>query len=62
MLLNPGRIFKCTEKGTTITYQEILDALDEADYPTTKDELRDLLWCYGIDESEINKAIKDCDE
>ncbi len=59
--IDPNRVFTLKDEGRTITYQELIEPLEENVRPKTKEELRDLLWCFGVDEQEIEEALNTCE-
>ncbi len=56
-----NRVFTIKDEGKTITYRDLIEPLEEKVRPKTKEELRDLLWCFGIDDSEIEDALNSCE-
>ncbi len=51
--IDSERVFVSKETGKDITFQEILDSVEPDARPTTDEELKDLLWCFGIDTAEV---------
>ncbi len=58
--IDPNRTFLITDEAKTYTYAELIESIDEEDRPKTKEQLRDLLWCFGIDETEIQATLDSC--
>ncbi len=59
--IDPNRVFTIKDEDRTITYLELIEPLEEEVRPKTKEELRDLLWCFSIDEQEIEDALNSCE-
>ncbi len=51
--IDPSHVFEINNLGRSVTFQEILDSVDPQDCPQTDEELKDLLWCFEIDPSEV---------
>ncbi len=56
--IDPQRTFTSQESGRTITYQEMLDSLEQDAFPKTDDDLKDLLWCFGIDSDMVFEELE----
>ncbi len=59
--IDKDKVFTIKEKDQSITFEEILETLEDEVFPTSKEELRDLLWCFGIEEAEIEEAVNSCE-
>ncbi len=59
--IDKERVFTIKDKDQSITFEEILETLEDEVFPTSKEELRDLLWCFGIEEAEIDEAVNSCE-